>query len=106
MLAAALARPLSSTIRRSYARFPNIKIEALQIDEKEPNTKRMIDVMAVSTNGSMPLYLHIVNCILRDLRLEQQQTSSAFNFRAFRRMLDAEGLTITSFISQSRKKGE
>lgn len=83
-----------ATIRRSYARFPNIQIEELRIDEADLNTTRMMDLMAVKEGGSMPLYLHVVSRILRDLRLEQQRTGSKFNYAAFRRMIETEPLTI------------
>lgn len=92
-----------ATIRKSYSQLPNVTIEELRIDEKELNTKRMMDLMAVSTNGNIPLYLHVVNRILRDLRLEQQKTSSTFNYKAFRRMLDAEDLTIAQRVPLTQR---
>lgn len=42
----------------------------------------------------MPLYLHVVNRILRDLRLEQQKNGSAFQYAAFKRMIADEPLTV------------
>lgn len=83
-----------ATIRRSYSRFPNILVEELRIDEADLNTTRMMDLMAVKEGESMPLYLHVVNRILRDLRLEQQRTGSRFNYAAFRRMIEEEPLTM------------
>lgn len=53
-----------------------------------------VDLMAVKEGGSMPLYLHVVNRILRDLRLEQQRTGSSFQYAAFKRMIEAEPLTV------------
>jgi hypothetical protein len=53
----------------------------------------MLDLMAVSTGGNLPLYLHVVQRILRDLRIEQQRTGSRFNYAAFKKMLHAENLT-------------
>lgn len=50
--------------------------------------------MAVKEGGSMPLYLHVVNRILRDLRLEQQKNGSAFQYAAFKRMIADEPLTV------------
>lgn len=52
----------------------------------------MLELMAV-TSGTMPLYLHVVNRILRDLRIIQQQDGGRFNYTAFKRMLANENLT-------------
>lgn len=53
----------------------------------------MMDLMAVSSvQGSMPLYLHVVQRILRDLRIEQQQKSTAFNYLEFKTRLMREDL--------------
>lgn len=50
--------------------------------------------MAVSSiQGTMPLYLHVVLRILRDLRIEQQATGTAFDYGKFKRALDAEALS-------------
>lgn len=42
----------------------------------------------------MPLYLHAVNRILRDLRLEQQRNGSAFQYAAFKSIIENEPLTM------------
>jgi hypothetical protein len=53
----------------------------------------MLDLMAVSSiQGGMPLYLHVVMRILRQLRIEQQATHTVFNYGKFKRALDAERL--------------
>lgn len=49
--------------------------------------------MAVKEGENMPLYLHVVSRILRDLRLEQQKTRSSFQYAAFKRMIKDEDLT-------------
>jgi hypothetical protein len=51
--------------------------------------------MAVSSiqGGGMPLYLHVVSRILRDMRITQQQTDSAFDYKAFKQAIDRESLT-------------
>jgi hypothetical protein len=41
----------------------------------------------------MPLYLHVVSRILRDMRITQQQTDSAFDYKAFKQAIDRESLT-------------
>ena len=54
----------------------------------------MLDLMAVSSiPGALPLYLHVVLRILRDLRIEQQATDTVFNYGKFKKALDAEALS-------------
>ena len=55
----------------------------------------MLDMMAAGSvqGGSMPLYLHVVTRILRQLRITQQQHNSSFNYLAFKKALEAEDLT-------------
>lgn len=83
----------AANLRRVYARFPRVKVEELRINETDLNTKRMMDLMAVRDGGKMPLYLHVVERILRDLRLQQQATGSTFKYATFRRMLEQEQLS-------------
>lgn len=45
-----------ATITATYARFPNIVVEELRICEKDLDTKRMMDLMAVKVGSAMPLY--------------------------------------------------
>lgn len=51
--------------------------------------------MAVSSiqGGGIPLYLHVVSRILRDMRIAQQQTNSAFDYKAFKTAISKESLT-------------
>ncbi|PSR78480.1 hypothetical protein BD289DRAFT_486017 [Coniella lustricola] len=84
-----------STMRRTYANM-NVTVEPLRIRERDLNTKRMVDLMAVKVGGSMPLYMHVVNRILRDLRIEQQAKShdvQFFKYQTFKERLNAEDLT-------------
>lgn len=69
-------------------------METLRIDQTDLDTKRMMDLMAVSSvqGGGIPLYLHVVQRILRDLRIEQQERSTAFNYREFKKRLMNEDL--------------
>ena len=54
----------------------------------------MLDLMAVSTeNGPMPLYLHSINRILRELRMVQQEINGTFNYMEFKRRVEEEDLT-------------
>ncbi|KAJ5379601.1 hypothetical protein N7509_012720 [Penicillium cosmopolitanum] len=79
------------TIQGTYSRF-NITVEALQIDQKDLNTKRMLDLMAVGqTNGPLPLYMHTVQRILREMRIVQQNMGTRFDYAEFKmRVLDSE----------------
>ncbi|KAJ0123690.1 hypothetical protein J7T55_012159 [Diaporthe amygdali] len=82
-----------ATISRTYAGLPGVTIEPLSIREQDLTTKRMMDLMAVKKGDTMPLYMHVVNRVLRDLRLRQQQTGESFDYRAFKALLAREDLT-------------
>ncbi|KAE8354744.1 hypothetical protein BDV28DRAFT_130420 [Aspergillus coremiiformis] len=72
------------SIRGYYSRF-NISVEPLQLDQTNLNTKRMMDLMAVGqVNGDVPLYIHTVNRILRELRIEQQGKGTGFDYQTFK----------------------
>lgn len=71
----------------TYSRF-NIHVEPLQIDQSSLNTKRMLDLMAVGQEkGPIPLYMHTVQRILREMRLLQQETDSGFDYYMFKKKL-------------------
>ncbi|KAH7176906.1 hypothetical protein EDB81DRAFT_51098 [Dactylonectria macrodidyma] len=82
-------------IKAIYACLPNVIVEELRIRESDLNTKRMLDLMAVSSlqGNGMPLYMHVVTRILRDLRLLQQQHDTKFDYGAFTRALGNENLS-------------
>jgi len=72
----------------------NITIEPLRINETDLNTKRMFDLMAVSsTDGPQPLYIQTVYRILRDMRLRQQETGGSFNYALFKKHIKDAYLT-------------
>lgn len=52
----------------------------------------MLDLMAVGQGeGSVPLYMHTVQRILRNMRLEQQETGLPFDYHLFKnRVMDAD----------------
>ncbi|KAJ5606838.1 hypothetical protein N7537_003457 [Penicillium hordei] len=80
------------TIQKTYSRF-NIKVEPLQIDQADLSTKRMLDLMAVGQNGGpVPLYMHTVQRILREMRLLQQKTGSQFDYKDFKNRILSSGL--------------
>ncbi len=81
------------TIKRTYLGM-NVQIEPLRINQSDLNTKRMLDLMAVSQDdGPMPLYLHAINRILRDMRMVQQQTNGSFNYAEFKRLVGDTNMT-------------
>lgn len=53
----------------------------------------MLDLMAVTAGGSLPLYLHVAQRILRDMRIVQQQTGRSFSYSDFKQRLQEENLT-------------
>ncbi|KAF6832648.1 hypothetical protein CPLU01_06044 [Colletotrichum plurivorum] len=85
--------PVLTTQQRMYSGIPGVRIEPLRLTDKDLNTRRMNDLMAIAEGGSMPLYLHVVNRILRDMRIEQQRTGSGFSYQTFKRHLDKADLT-------------
>lgn len=66
-------------------------VEQLLIGESDLNTKRMLDLMAANAK-EMPLYLHVVQRVLRDMRLEQQQTNGHFVYANFKERMAATSL--------------
>ena len=87
-------RRLTTLSQRIYSKLPNVEIEELRINESDLNTRRMLDLMAVNSGShSLPLYLSVINRILRELRIEQQQTKTSFNYGKFKRMIDSAALT-------------
>jgi hypothetical protein len=54
----------------------------------------MFDLMVVDQEGGkMPLYLHAISRILREMRLKQQQSNTGFNYREFKRQVDLCDMT-------------
>ncbi|KAJ4859208.1 hypothetical protein T069G_07475 [Trichoderma breve] len=82
-------------IKSIYSKLPNVSVEELRINQSDLNTKRMMDLMAVSSiQGGMPLYLHVAQRILRELRTEEQSNGTTFNYREFKRRLMDETLAV------------
>ncbi|KAL5375853.1 hypothetical protein PMIN02_011948 [Paraphaeosphaeria minitans] len=77
-----------------YKDHPSVDIEPLQIDEGDLNTKRILNLMAIkSEEGSIPLYVHTVNRILREMRLSQQATGAQFDYQTFKSEIQHSDLT-------------
>ena len=85
--------PLTHT-QETYKRIPRVKVEPLQISQIDLNTQRMLDLMAVG-DGTMPLDMHVIQRILRDMRIAQQQggTLLPFNYAEFKQKIGNEDLT-------------
>ncbi|KAJ4421458.1 hypothetical protein N0V82_003722 [Gnomoniopsis sp. IMI 355080] len=81
------------TIKKTYSRLPKVLVEELRISETDLNTKRMMDLMAVKTGSTMPLYMQVVKRILRDLRIQQQAAGSSFSYQEFCRQIDGADLS-------------
>ena len=71
-----------------------MEVEPLRINQSDLTTKRMMDLMAVSPdNGPMPLYLHANSRILRELRIEQQESNDSFDYGKFKKQVMASEMT-------------
>lgn len=80
--------------QHTYSRFSSITVEPLLIEQSDLNTKRMLDLMAVSSDdGRLPLYLHSVYRILREMRMDQQEFGEIFNYGEFKSKILGCGLT-------------
>ena len=54
----------------------------------------MLDLMAVNRDGGpMPLYLHAVYRILREMRIEQQEMGTAFRYANFKERVSQTEMT-------------
>jgi hypothetical protein len=72
----------------------NVSVEPLQIDSHALNTKRVLDLMAVKPEeGSVPLYIHTVNRILREMRMSQQVAGTRFDYQTFKKEILAAELS-------------
>ncbi|KAH6872055.1 hypothetical protein B0T10DRAFT_522595 [Thelonectria olida] len=85
----------TETIKKIYSCLPNVSVQELRFSQDNLNTKRMLNLMAAhpGQGGRMPLYLHTVMRVLRELRIHQQRQGVGFDYQAFRKALEAETLT-------------
>ncbi|KAB8239053.1 P-loop containing nucleoside triphosphate hydrolase protein [Aspergillus alliaceus] len=82
-----------NVIRKTYSSL-NVMVKPLQLDQTDLNTKRMMDLMAIGQDdGSVPLYVHTVKRILREMRSAQQETQGCFDYRSFKDKVMDAGLT-------------
>ncbi|KAJ5949974.1 hypothetical protein N7454_001558 [Penicillium verhagenii] len=83
------------TIKQTYSRFSNIVVEPLKIDQIDLNTKRMMDLMGVGQDTSpLPLYMYIIQRILREMRCDQQMDETEFDYSNFKYRIGAAGLLL------------
>lgn len=69
-------------------------MDPLQIDQKDLNTKRMLDLIVVGQDDRpMPLYMHTVKRILREMRILQQATGKGLDYQGFKTRILESGLT-------------
>ncbi|KAL2886709.1 hypothetical protein HOO65_060539 [Ceratocystis lukuohia] len=80
-------------LKKIYASLPKVSVQELRFSQDNLNTKRMLNLMVASSGGRMPLYLHTVMRILRELRISQQQRGGAFNYQEFKDAIKAQPLT-------------
>ncbi|EPE25871.1 P-loop containing nucleoside triphosphate hydrolase [Glarea lozoyensis ATCC 20868] len=82
-----------ATIQLAYSKL-NVDIVPLKINQTDLNTKRMLDLMAVKQDdGPMPLYLHTIYRILRDMRMKQQKSGALFDYGVFKQMVGNTTMT-------------
>ena len=78
-------------MQRTYNRL-NIDVQPLQIKHSDLNTKRMIELMAVKSDEPVPLYMHTIYRVLREMRLTQQESGGKFDYGEFKRQIMNSGL--------------
>lgn len=78
-------------VENSYNELVNVTVEALCLDQKDLNTKRMLELMAF--DRAQPLYAQVIQRILRDMRRKQQDEPRDFNYAEFRSKLYSEQLS-------------
>ncbi|PYH63980.1 uncharacterized protein BO88DRAFT_352063 [Aspergillus vadensis CBS 113365] len=80
-------------IKIFYSRL-NIIISALEINQRNLNTKQILDLMAVrQDNSPIPLYIYIIKYIFREICMEQQAVHTGFNYYIFKNKVLDSNLT-------------
>ncbi|GCB21730.1 hypothetical protein AAWM_04615 [Aspergillus awamori] len=80
-------------VKQAYSRL-DVSVEPLFIDQKDLNTERMMNLMAVSQgDGDIPLYMQTAKRILREMRVAQQETQAGFDYKTFKNRIIDSGLT-------------
>jgi hypothetical protein len=81
--------------KKIYSCLPNVSVQELRLSQDNLNTKRMLSLMVARPGqaGRMPLYLHTVMRVLRELRIRQQLQGGGFNYQEFKNAMRDERLT-------------
>ncbi|RXG42923.1 hypothetical protein VDGE_02139 [Verticillium dahliae] len=85
------------TIKNTYARVPNVVIEPFRLRDEDLNTQRMLNLMAVGA-GNVPLYMHVVTRILREMRISQQNSGQPFKYSQFKATMNKEDLQVAQSV--------
>ncbi|KAL1629928.1 hypothetical protein SLS54_000786 [Diplodia seriata] len=84
-------------LRQAYGKIPDpkrcLKVRQLRLKPKHLNVERMLALMAFNeSNGRVPLYMEVINKILREMATSAQQ-SFQFDYKRFLQLLEQERLT-------------
>lgn len=71
----------------------NVLVKSLCIDETDLTTQRMFNLMAVKAKEEMPLYLHSISRVLRNLRISHQISGRPFHYGEFKKRIKDLQLT-------------
>jgi hypothetical protein len=76
------------------ANGPKPEVIPLYFSEKQLNISRMLTLMAVRGNGQLPLYIEVLNKILRDMAMERRDTVG-IDYLEFKARLKAQAFNNT-----------
>ncbi|KAF4332190.1 hypothetical protein FBEOM_14011 [Fusarium beomiforme] len=90
-----LCPPTNIATIKIYSSLPNVSVQELRLSQDDLNTKRMLNLMVANPGqgAKMPLYLHTVMRVLRELRIKQQERGGGFDYQEFKNAMEAEPLT-------------
>ncbi|KAJ6577804.1 hypothetical protein B0H19DRAFT_1370886 [Mycena capillaripes] len=75
--------------RRAYASLHQVRVEPLYLSEKDVTVDRMLALMGCDNISTMPLYMHMVLLIIRNMGVD------AFSYQEFKRQIGLEQLNPT-----------
>lgn len=79
-------------MRQMYSKLPGVKVEELRLKESDFNTTRMMDLMAISSGNTVPLYMSVVNRLIREQRIKHKGDTK-FDYLDFKMRLGEQNLT-------------
>ncbi|KAJ7124629.1 hypothetical protein C8R43DRAFT_1240942 [Mycena crocata] len=74
--------------RHAYASLHHVRVEPLSLSEKDLTAERMLAIMGCDNLDTMPLYMHTVLLIIRNMGVD------AFNYLEFKRQIALEQLDL------------